>query len=90
MQRLTLDARVQAFSLETEADYDQIMVNSGADPAITEGVKDPYMQPHHLKVPEKVYTQDPPYDRYSTLHSTETENWNPNPNPEIQNQKTEP
>jgi len=27
------------------------------------GVKDPFMQPHHLTVPEKVYTQDPPYDR---------------------------
>lgn len=57
----------QAFSLETEGDYDSIMVNSGANPDITQGVVDPYMQPHHLKVPDKVYTQDPPYDRSSTI-----------------------
>jgi hypothetical protein len=50
------------YELKNEADYSKIMVNSGANPDITEGVVDPYMQPHHLTVPEKVYTQDPPYD----------------------------
>ena len=34
---MTLGTRAQEFSLETEADYDQIMVNSGANPEITEG-----------------------------------------------------
>jgi hypothetical protein len=52
------------YDLMNEADFPSINIASGVDgDEVTEGIPDPYAdQSPRIKVPEMVYTQDPPYD----------------------------
>lgn len=52
------------YDLMNEADFPSINIASGvAGDEVTEGIPDPYAdQSPRIKVPEMVYTQDPPYD----------------------------
>jgi hypothetical protein len=52
------------YDLMNEADFPSLNIASGVDgDEVTEGIPDPYAdQSPRIKVPEMVYTQDPPYD----------------------------
>jgi hypothetical protein len=52
------------YDLMNEADFASLNIASGVDgDEVTEGIPDPYAdQSPRIKVPDMVYTQDPPYD----------------------------